>query len=414
MMSLNWVYDYVYLLGGLNTLLLAVLVILVTRYTFFSASKKKQVPKVKVKTPLPEKQPRKNFAAGDQATPFGCSAEHLNEVMRCAWILHNYEPPNTEFGSGEPSVKVGKNTEEYQKNVPILGKGEPLCIPLETKGVHVKDSPLTGVLEEEDQEVDLLDLLPENIELANDEELDEDTAMSPQAMADIEAEMLDLSILNETLDEQHDTVAEGYEAKQCSSPSKLVENILATALSEVGLELLLRLVENCDENDVADSISSVAEVKEKIAGEGQSVLPVELCKERAAKSNRQENVTRHPSHSLAKNLAHGDVELASEMINKDENVHHYLTRKARVEALGELKMQLDQEISLLKSSSIDTSSLTQLSQASKTLTEEQLENEKRVQQHQLDQILAVMKQNPEIFGEMTSSDMQDQAKLYSI
>ncbi|XP_076817616.1 uncharacterized protein LOC143463121 isoform X3 [Clavelina lepadiformis] len=395
MMSLNWVYDYVYLLGGLNTLLLAVLVILVTRYTFFSASKKKQVPKVKVKTPLPEKQPRKNFAAGDQATPFGCSAEHLNEVMRCAWILHNYEPPNTEFGSGEPSVKVGKNTEEYQKNVPILGKGEPLCIPLETKGVHVKDSPLTGVLEEEDQEVDLLDLLPENIELANDEELDEDTAMSPQAMADIEAEMLDLSILNETLDEQHDTVAEGYEAKQCSSPSKLVENILATALSEVGLELLLRLVENCDENDVADSISSVAEVKEKIAGEGQSVLPVELCKERAAKSNRQENVTRHPSHSLAKNLAHGDVELASEMINKDENVHH-------------------QEISLLKSSSIDTSSLTQLSQASKTLTEEQLENEKRVQQHQLDQILAVMKQNPEIFGEMTSSDMQDQAKLYSI
>ena len=28
--------------------------------------------------------------------------------------------------------------------------------------------------------VDLLDLLPENIELANDEELDEDTAMSPQ------------------------------------------------------------------------------------------------------------------------------------------------------------------------------------------------------------------------------------------
>ncbi|CAK8680296.1 unnamed protein product [Clavelina lepadiformis] len=285
MMSLNWVYDYVYLLGGLNTFLLAVLVILVTRYTFYSASKKKQVSKVKVKAPLPEKQPRKNFAAGDQATPFGCSAEHLNEVMRCAWILHNYEPPNTEFGSGEPSVKVGKNTEEYQKNVPILGKGEPLCIPLETKGVHVKDSPLTGVLEEEDQEVDLLDLLPENIELANDEELDEDTAMSPQAMADIEAEMLDLSILNETLDEQHDTVAEGYE---------------------------------------------------------------------------------------------------------------------------------DQEISLLKSSSIDTASLTQLSQASKTLTEEQLENEKRVQQHQLDQILAVMKQNPEIFGEMTSSDMQDQAKLYSI
>ena len=116
-------------------------------------------------------------------------------------------------------------------------------------------------------------------------------------------------------------------AKQCSSPSKLVENILATALSEVGLELLLRPVENCDENDVADSISSVAEVKEKIAGEGQSVLPMELCKERAAKSSRQENVTRHPSHSLAKNLAHGDVELASEMINKDENVHRKLSRK---------------------------------------------------------------------------------------
>uniref|UniRef100_H2YXS6 Matrix-remodeling-associated protein 7 helical domain-containing protein n=1 Tax=Ciona savignyi TaxID=51511 RepID=H2YXS6_CIOSA len=293
--------DYLSFYGGINAVVLALLLILATQYMRKrtkliqnESDEKKSSEDVNVSEPIsaPEK-PHKgeaSISSKDARTPIigcgiskkDCSTEipslarmcgyspaHMKELSHCALFFQKFREEESESEKSPRLPKNPANTEESDGS---------LANPREN-------------LEEQD-DLDIGDLVVEDIDI---EDENDECDISAEAMADIEAEMMDSSILMAPTSEEDNSSKDEGNSVKCDS-------------------------------------------------------------------------------------------------NKD------------------LEKQEDQKFTI----SSYKSSFNALQEATAKLTTDEVIEERRIQEEQLSNILAVMQQNPEMFGEMSNDEVNTQVNLYCI
>nr|XP_018669495.1 FK506-binding protein 3 isoform X3 [Ciona intestinalis] len=233
----------------------------------------------------------------------GYSAGHMKELSQCALFFQK-------FSEEQDKITFGRNRNQQQNDISSPDAGNNV------------DHPDI----DEEEEVDISDLDVDDISIEED---NDDCDISAEAMADIEAEMMNSSIIMAPTSEEENTSKESNLA-----PEKNVEK--------------------------------VSNILEKEADAGQKV---------------------------------------------EEMVKLYVDRLVeRAEVEARTQMTRDKRESI----STHPSPFNNLHEAASALSSDEVNEERRVQEEQLSNILEVMQQNPDMFGRMSEDEINKQVNLYCI
>nr|XP_018669496.1 FK506-binding protein 3 isoform X4 [Ciona intestinalis] len=232
----------------------------------------------------------------------GYSAGHMKELSQCALFFQK-------FSEEQDKITFGRNRNQQQNDISSPDAGNNV------------DHPDI----DEEEEVDISDLDVDDISIEED---NDDCDISAEAMADIEAEMMNSSIIMAPTSEEENTSKESNLA-----PEKNVEKV----------------------SNILEKEDAGQKVEEMVK------LYVDRLVERA------------------------EVEARTQM-----------TRDKR------------------ESISTHPSPFNNLHEAASALSSDEVNEERRVQEEQLSNILEVMQQNPDMFGRMSEDEINKQVNLYCI
>nr|CAB3246468.1 FK506-binding protein 3 [Phallusia mammillata] len=291
-----WVLSsYPTVVGGVAAVFLAFVVIAFTHFIFKSEESSSETENVNI-THGPERRESLKEHLKKHYTK-----EHLAEIARCAVMLDK-------LGSGDGeaiSQKLDSNKS---------------CVDGDTK-------PENNLPAEEPDIYELLDI---SIDDEDDDQVNEDV-ISPQARADIEAELLDSSMLS------------AVDSEEMDEPDIVPdENTKIAQEVELSVEQNVTSQETKIELDESESEETEVLYEDDIINSQDEIRLSDVCNMR-----------------------------------QPENVKCY------------------QEVA-------------------NSLTHNEIQEEERAQETQLNQILELMQQHPELFGDMSKSEMTEQAALYCV
>nr|XP_018669494.1 myb-like protein X isoform X2 [Ciona intestinalis] len=307
----------------------------------------------------------------------GYSAGHMKELSQCALFFQK-------FSEEQDKITFGRNRNQQQNDISSPDAGNNV------------DHPDI----DEEEEVDISDLDVDDISIEED---NDDCDISAEAMADIEAEMMNSSIIMAPTSEEENTSKESNLApeKNVEKVSNILEkevqevvnNAVLDALTEVGIEGLCE----ADETEDIEVVEMVENVEEEEDGESSAAGDV-LGLQRKEKGKDVESKGKSKSMQNAGQKVEEMVKLYVDR----------LVERAEVEARTQMTRDKRESIST------HPSPFNNLHEAASALSSDEVNEERRVQEEQLSNILEVMQQNPDMFGRMSEDEINKQVNLYCI
>ncbi|XP_078491988.1 uncharacterized protein LOC100182574 isoform X2 [Ciona intestinalis] len=349
-MFVSWdsIGDYLLIFGGLNVVVLTIFIIFATHYKFSkqNATKcKENAPEKEVKeeNEICENEKKEEREAGEKgeekkeednekeeekkeerevdkkeedsskgvekevaslARLCGYSAGHMKELSQCALFFQK-------FSEEQDKITFGRNRNQQREDISPRDAGNNV------------DPPDI----DEEEEIDISDLDVDDISIEED---NDDCDISAEAMADIEAEMMNSSIIMAPTSEEENTSKESNLVPEKNEKVEKVSNNLEKEDAGCKVEEMVKLyVDRLVERAEVEARTQMAE-------------------------DKRDSISTHPSPF--------------------NNIH----------------------------------------EAASTLSSDEVNEERRVQEAQLSNILEVMQQNPDMFGRMSEDEINKQVNLYCI